>query len=282
MLQLADINPVVRSAGKMAFKPGYDGSIKSVPLTDHDLHLAYRGRGALVIDGCRYAMEVGDVVTVFPGESFHVEVEGDRPFSRYFIHFDFVKDEDGRLLSPVLEQKTSWPRHVRLMYDGRARDLCADIVLRSQNNGAAGGTSRIIIAGHMQALLGIVAENYTGKYTDEGDAYSKCRKNILQSERFIHANYRNNLTVAEIAGAVGLSADYFGRAFKALFGRTPLDYLTSHRLREAKRLMVETDLSIGEIARQAGYDDIHYFSYIFKHREGITPSQFISKLTIEE
>ncbi len=279
MLQLADINPVVRSAGKAAFEPGYDGSMKSEPLMDHDLHLAYRGHGAIVIGGCRYIMEIGDVVTVFPGESFHVEVEGERPFSRYFIHFDFTGDKTESLQAPVLEDDIPWPRHVRLMSDSRARDLCADIVLRVQNY-AASDVSHIIAAGHMQALLGIVAENYTGKHTDEGDTYSKCRKNILQSERFIHANYRNNLTV--IAGAVGLSVDYFGRAFKALFGRTPLDYLTNHRLSEAKRLMVETDLSISEIARRTGYDDIHYFSYIFKRREGITPSQFISRLAIEE
>jgi len=40
--------------------------------------------------------------------------------------------------------------------------------------------------------------------------------------------------------------------------------------------MLETDLKINEIARRVGYDDLYYFSYLFKRREGITPPEFIA------
>ncbi|MDD3925321.1 MAG: AraC family transcriptional regulator [bacterium] len=281
MMKLAQINPVVRSAGKTTFLPGYDGQVKSGSIEDHDLHLAYRGRGVLIIDGCRYSMEVGDVVTVFPGESFCVEVEGDKPFSRYYVHLDFFKDKSERLLTPVLEGGITWPRHVRLMHDTRARELCADVVLRALSRGTDEASS-IIIEGNIRSLLGIMVEQYSGRQKDEVGVYTKCRRNILQAERFIRENYRRNLTLTEIAGAAGFSPDYFGRAFKALMGCSPLNYLAGYRLNEAKRLMVENDFAIGEIARQVGYEDIHYFSYLFKHREGITPSEFISRLAIEE
>ncbi|MDD3925494.1 MAG: AraC family transcriptional regulator [bacterium] len=280
MMKLAQINPVVRRAGKTTFHPGYDGSATSWPVPDHDLHLAYRGRGALVIDGCRYSMGAGDVVTVFPGESFHVEVEGDKPFSRYYVHFDFFRGEAERLLAPVVNNGDTWPRHARLMYDTRARVLCADIVLRaiSRNNEEA---SCVITEGNMRSLLGIISEQYKVRQAEEDTAYSKCRKNILRAEKFIRENYRRNITLSEIAEVGGFCPDYFRRAFKTLTGSTPLDYLINYRLTEAKRLMVETDQSISEIARQVGYDDIHYFSYLFRHREGISPSEFITRLAIE-
>jgi len=281
MMKLAQINPAVRSVGKTTFQPGYDGGVKSGAIQDHDLHLAYRGRGALVIGGCRYNMEAGDVVTVFPGESFHVEVEGDKPFSRYYVHFDFFCDESKRLVTPSLESGKAWPRYARLMHDTRARELCADMALRVMNR-HANEASAIIIDGNIRSLLGIVIEQHERRQTDEVGVYGKCRRNILQAEKFIRENYHRNLTLAEIAAAAGFSPDYFGRAFKALIGRSPLDYLAAYRLNEAKQLMVRTDLAIGEIARHVGYEDIHYFSYLFRHREGITPSEFISRLAVEE
>lgn len=281
LTDMSIINPRVRNAGKTVFDPGYDGAAHSGPLLDHDLHLAFKGCGSVVVDDVDYPMAVGDVLIVYPGESFCVRVNGDRPFARYHIHFDFFHDPGKRLLTPSVSRGCRWPRLVRLHQDVQARSLCADIVLRM--TGLTGEALQLTADGQLKALLGILLEQHEERSPEAKEGVSpSSRKGIMKAVIFIRENYAAAIARDDMAREAGFSVAYFGRAFKSVTGKTPFDYLTDYRLEQARRLMVETDISIGEVAQRCGYEDIHYFSYLFKHRTGITPTEFIASFSIEE
>ncbi|OKP95213.1 helix-turn-helix domain-containing protein [Paenibacillus sp. P46E] len=109
-------------------------------------------------------------------------------------------------------------------------------------------------------------------------------KEVLQSEgvverakRFIQENYRQDLSREDVAASVYLTADYLAKVFKNETGQTVKEYLNDFRIRTAKQMLIESTASIGEIAMDAGFDTISYFSTVFKKLTGETPIAYRSK-----
>lgn len=91
---------------------------------------------------------------------------------------------------------------------------------------------------------------------------------------FIRQNYVSSFTAAEIEKVCGLSYKYAGTLFKEVTGRTIKEYQYMLRLELAEKYLRETDIQIGEIARQTGFSDVFYFSRIFRREKGCTPSEY--------
>jgi len=100
---------------------------------------------------------------------------------------------------------------------------------------------------------------------------------VESASQFIDDNYRNNISLEDAASIAGLSSFYFSRVFKKSKGITFIEYLTSLRIDEAKRLLKKTSLSIREISETIGYGDQNYFTRVFKRSESISPSAFRAK-----
>lgn len=97
---------------------------------------------------------------------------------------------------------------------------------------------------------------------------------VTAARRIIESRFEEDLSLDRIAEEVEVSAFHLSRIFKAATGATVLDYMTSTRMEEAKRLMRETNLSIKEVAAAVGYNDQNYFSRVFRRVTGTTPSSF--------
>jgi len=94
--------------------------------------------------------------------------------------------------------------------------------------------------------------------------------------QYIEARLERDLTVAELAGLIHHHPNYFIRFFKNHMGLTPMAYIYDRRLEKARQLLTSSDLSIGEIALAAGFNDIFHFSKAFKRKLGVPPSEFRS------
>lgn len=98
---------------------------------------------------------------------------------------------------------------------------------------------------------------------------------IHDAIRFIQAHYSEEIGLAEIADAAGLSKEYLCQIFKKHTGSTVLEYLTETRIAEAKVLLLSHPTkTIGEIARLCGFGSSSYFCSVFKRSEQMTPLQF--------
>jgi two-component system response regulator YesN len=100
---------------------------------------------------------------------------------------------------------------------------------------------------------------------------------IKKALEYIAAHYTENLTLQSVADIVHLSKSYFSLYFKKQTGRNFVDYLIDLRIREAKRLLVENENRIYNVAEAAGFKDVKYFSKVFKKVTGLTPMAYREK-----
>ena len=85
---------------------------------------------------------------------------------------------------------------------------------------------------------------------------------------------RNNFTIKTLAARVNLSQERFAALYRKFFSSTPYAELIDARLVLARRLLLNTFMEVKEISAACGWEDIHYFSRLFKKKIGISPSQY--------
>jgi AraC-like DNA-binding protein len=85
---------------------------------------------------------------------------------------------------------------------------------------------------------------------------------------------RNNIIIKTLAARVNLSQERFAALYRKFFNSTPHAELIDARLVLARRMLQNTFMEIKEISAACGWEDIHYFSRLFKKKIGISPSQY--------
>ena len=103
-------------------------------------------------------------------------------------------------------------------------------------------------------------------------------KVIHQAKEFIDQHYMEpNLSLYEIASLVNLSSSHFSMVFSQETCQTFKEYLTTKRINKAKEMLRTTSLSSNDISYQVGFNDPHYFSFVFKKVSGFSPTEFRSQ-----
>ena len=98
---------------------------------------------------------------------------------------------------------------------------------------------------------------------------------IRRAQAYLNEYYQNpGISLHEVARHVALSNNHFCTVFSQEMGITFTEYLTALRLNKAKELLRTTSLRSSDIAYQVGYNDPHYFSYLFKKNTGMTPRDY--------
>ncbi|MED3498175.1 AraC family transcriptional regulator [Brevibacillus agri] len=95
-----------------------------------------------------------------------------------------------------------------------------------------------------------------------------------QVVRFLEAHYTTRISLESLAEQFCYSARYLTRLVKEETGHSPIDYVISLRMEKAKELLARTDAKLQEVAAAVGYQDVLYFSRLFKKHTGMTPSAF--------
>lgn len=99
---------------------------------------------------------------------------------------------------------------------------------------------------------------------------------LMSALNYVEDNLQNDFSVSELAAVSGVSQQYLGRIFGQTMNISPSEYIIKRRIREAMRLLIETDKSIAEISRLCGFSSAGYFCTVFRKTEGITPSAYRS------
>lgn len=107
------------------------------------------------------------------------------------------------------------------------------------------------------------------------NAGSQNRSVLKQAIDFIDGHYMDEeISLNRVAHVANVSANHFSALFSQNMGQTFIEYLTSLRMDKAKELLRCTSKRSSEIAGEVGYKDAHYFSYLFKKTQGMTPSEY--------
>jgi len=97
---------------------------------------------------------------------------------------------------------------------------------------------------------------------------------LRKAESFILENFTRKISLHEIASVAGLSAPYFSSIFKEEMGENLSKYLNRLRVEKSSRLLLETDMSLSEIAGACCFEDQSWFSKTFKAYTGISPGKY--------
>lgn len=107
-----------------------------------------------------------------------------------------------------------------------------------------------------------------------GDIIESGYKLIRSAKDYIEKNYMHNITLEDVAKEISISPFYFSRLFKEKQGINFIDYLIELRIEKAKQMLINTDISVKEIAKNVAYSEANSFSRLFKSREGVSPSEY--------
>ena len=104
---------------------------------------------------------------------------------------------------------------------------------------------------------------------------NKNRSILKNAVDFIDSHYMDEeISLNTVANVANVSSNHFSALFSQNMGQTFIEYLTTLRMNKAKELLRCTGMRSSEIAGEIGYKDAHYFSYLFKKTQGMTPSDY--------
>ncbi|WMJ22973.1 AraC family transcriptional regulator [Paludicola sp. MB14-C6] len=129
-------------------------------------------------------------------------------------------------------------------------------------------------AAYCSLLLGELARNFA--YSERNTVSmtkSPKQKLVKKAMAFIMRNYKGSLSIEAIAEYIGCSKYYLCHIFKEVTGQTMIDYINILRCSQVKRFILDENYSITEAAYSSGFNNLSYFTKIYKKYMGILPSQ---------
>ena len=129
---------------------------------------------------------------------------------------------------------------------------------------------------HTYRLMAHLMRNYRKEQLspEERSAHDRYLTLLDRVKAYIAKNYRRHITTEELAGICYFSIEYFCRFFKRMTGRTALAYVNEYRIEKATVLLLKTDEPIGDIAESVGFEDLNYFSRVFKKIKKCSPGEY--------
>lgn len=98
-------------------------------------------------------------------------------------------------------------------------------------------------------------------------------KNLSYYANYLSENYSESVDMHLLAENFGYSYDYFRHEFKKEFGMSPQNFIITHRLNNAYKMLTTLHMSCTETAYYCGFSDSSQFSKMFKKKFGISPKK---------
>lgn len=102
----------------------------------------------------------------------------------------------------------------------------------------------------------------------------KHRLEVDETIEYMHSNMGKKITINELAGIAHMSPSYYNKTFKKEMGQSSINYLNQIRLERVKRLLLQEDKSITEIALECGFNSLSYLSASFYNKFKISPTDY--------
>ncbi len=140
-----------------------------------------------------------------------------------------------------------------------------------------------VSGGYIAALLSVLmvqlVQNHSflnvrrERQENRGLSYQASRR----IEAYLRENYMRKLSVARMAGVLGISGGHFLTSFRESFGVTPHQYLLALRLNAAEEMLTETDICLAEVAERAGFSSQSHLTTALKKSRLTTPGELRRK-----
>ena len=229
----------------------------------HKLLLCLKGSGFVRVNGRDWAVNQGDLAWIFnDNDNAHWPAEGS-PWEMLWI----------RVVGPHMEEvyrvMTTVGSPVFTGVDARKAEAAFKRIFKilDQRPIAMEAALHAEVAQIMKLL-------FEARHDANPTAQTEIPQSLRKPLEAMRLRYNEQLTVNELASMACMSVSSFHRQFKAATGTSPIDWLKRERINQAKKRLLETDLTIAEIADQTGYYDQFYFSKDFKRMTKLSPTEY--------
>ncbi|RED61777.1 helix-turn-helix transcriptional regulator [Cohnella lupini] len=237
------------------------------------------GRAVFHIDSHPYEAQEGDLLFV-PSGGLHIGYSTeDGPVEYVAIVFDGalvskpVHDPVyDRYIVPYLDGRASLPVKIRAeeAEEFYLRPLVREITSELERRDDA---YQLVVKHKMELLFALLARRFLPRKLAEKRPTTRNAEPFKPLVEHIRKHYDEPLSIEQAARMVNLNPYYFCKIFKKLTGRTFVDYVNGHRMNEAERMLLHSDLNVTEIAERVGCGNANYFTKLYKKYKGMPPSQ---------
>ena len=243
----------------------YGGDWHSIPHTHSYTELFYiiGGDGQFQIDEKLFPVHSNQLVVVNPN-IIHTEVS----YEAHPLEYIVLGIEGVELTIPGSDEARyciySFPENNDVL-------TCMQQVLQEMQ--ACRPEYQTACLAYMDIILVQLMRNASVSVTPTSSRFPANRQ-CASVRQYIDQHYKESLTLDMLAEKVSINKFYMAHAFKREYGVSPINYLISCRIREGKKLLSETDLSLSQIATVLGFSSSSYFSQSFRNAEGISPTEY--------
>lgn len=232
---------------------------------------------------CFYFINPGELHSIIT-ESSHSHWEDAVVFSPDLLSFDSCDEAQIHLLKPIRNGKLLFPRciapghpafgplrnafgNIMRAFGQAVEDSVSDSSLTTDDL-----TSQLYIKSSLLYILATLSAHRL--FTPSEKNFDKRVESIKATLTYIKENYRGKIYLSDLAGRVNLNEQYFCRLFKKAIGCSPMTYVNEYRVKQARRLLEESDLPVMDICLECGFNNQGNFLQEFRKRTGTTPLQY--------
>jgi AraC-like DNA-binding protein len=259
LVKLASQSLAVIECGIQICHPGH--AAPKLFYKDYSAHFILEGKGRFIRNGVEQELHAGQGFLIIPNTTCVYIADEKEPWKYVYASFRGA-DDDALVHNAGLDENNvifEFPLDEDMIHDIYAMHRAG------KKNEARGydvtGYFLLVMSRLVKA-----AKNAQGE--EKGDYYVKLAK------RFIEDHYSEPLTVADIAAHLRIDRTYLYRLFMRGAEVSPSAYLLDVRLNAAAKMLENRELSIREVAANAGFCNVSYFYKRFAEKHGISPKQY--------
>ena len=231
----------------------------------HDsIEILYFTKGSAYVkcDNKLVQANVGDVIIVNANQLHSIKTISKKcQYNCFIISHDFFDKNELNIYTTDFTSKIS--------DDIYLTDILDEIIVKISNKKSH---YKMLIKGDFFYIFAHLLKNYLFEESSLSKQRTKLINIIKTSIVYIESNYQNQITLDLICTQVSLSKYYFCRIFKEIIGISPIEYLNIIRIDKAYEILQSGKYNVSETAELCGFNNINYFSKVFKRYKNILPS----------
>jgi AraC-like DNA-binding protein len=227
-----------------------------------DLTYIVEGKATYVIDGQPYEIEKGDLLCIPKNSRRAAITDSNHLMVNFAANFQFfdLKGKDVKLPFPVVSKVGVHDELISLY-----KELSVEWLRKDP------GYKMKVQSIFLSILHRYFSMIYYKSFSEPIDS------RIQKALTYIHDHYVNTITLDDLANLTGLNPIYFGNLFKKYMGVSVKRYINQVRINQSENMLLSGEFLVSEVALKCGFEDMFYYSKVFKQVKGFSPSKITTR-----
>lgn len=235
------------------------------PIGQYVLIFCAEGAGWYRVGGQEFRVRDNQYFILPAGKPHAYASEEDNPWTIYWVHFSGTQADI--YAEGVMRPQDARPgEHSRISDRNRIFEEIFNTLDKSRNRESLRYVSSLLHY-YLASMRYIMQFRTASAATGDGSI-------VTAAIRYMGENIEKQLSLKEIAAYAGYSPTHFSALFKRQTGDSPLAHFNKLKVRQACRMLEQTDMKVNQICHKVGITDCYYFSRLFSKAMGMPPQKY--------